>query len=128
MRASRPSVSSASTFTSRATARKSSRRDQPSNKSRRSQPESAVPATLASPSTVAMPSDGSPNPDDDLLQRPAIGVVRCSLCGRGILKINDLAKAALRSKLALVHQRCYDALTNGRKTRPRRRDSQQRRP
>jgi len=77
-----------------------------------------------------MRSDESQNLEDDLLQRPPIGVIRCSLCGRGILKIKEIAKAVIRSNVAVVHQRCYDALSAGHrepqaprdKTRKRHRD------
>jgi len=118
VRAKRPSASSPSMSTSRATARKWSRSDQATDHG----PARSMSARFGPHSTDAMPSDGTPNPEDDLLQRPPIGLVRCSLCGRRILKIKELAKAALRSKVGILHQRCYDALNTGRGERqaPRR--------
>ena len=51
--------------------------------------------------------------DGDPLQRPPTGAIRCSLCGRGILRIKEIAKAVIRANVAIVHQRCYDALGPG---------------
>lgn len=49
------------------------------------------------------------------------GAVRCSLCGRGILKVSDVVKEGLDSKVAVVHQRCYRALKRNRPAAPARR-------
>ena len=35
--------------------------------------------------------------DGDPLQRPPTGAIRCSLCGRGILRIKEIAKAAMKA-------------------------------
>jgi hypothetical protein len=58
------------------------------------------------------------DPTPDLLERPPTGAVRCSLCGEGILTVADVSKEALASKVAVLHQRCFEALA-GSGTRPR---------
>ena len=52
---------------------------------------------------------------------PPTGAIRCSLCGGGILKVADVVKVGLASKVAVAHQRCYQALSGGRAKAPARR-------
>jgi len=60
-----------------------------------------------------MSADRKPVP----AQRPRIGAVLCSLCGREIVKISDLAKETVAPGLAVLHRQCYDSLAPNRPKR-----------
>ena len=56
----------------------------------------------------------------DPLPRPPTGAIRGSLCGQGILRIEDLVKAGMLSQVAIVHRRCFQTLTKAGPQAPER--------